>query len=380
MRARRVKVVFLAGGLELGGCERQLYLFLNHINQELFESHVIVLNPNQNYFKEDLEKIGIQVWPVPTACKGVLRRLRFLYGMLRKLRPDIIHSWIFYANPYAGVVGWVAGVPVRLGSERTGFSSIYMRSLPFVHRVLSLYSVSRIVVNSEATLREMVAWGYSPARIAVVQNCIDNAFLDSTISGPLDLSALGIQSSHRIVATVGNLRSQKNHLLFVKAMAMVLPRFPDVRALIVSQPVSDELDLRTQIESLIKKLNLENKIALVSVRPVTPAFIRRLAVFCLTSDYEGMPNVILEAMAAARPVVATRVGGVPDLIEQGVNGFMVDPGDTEGVAKAVENLLADPELAEKMGRTGHERIARGFSCEQTAQRLMNLYLDALGQK
>jgi glycosyltransferase involved in cell wall biosynthesis len=282
-----------------------------------------------------------------------------------------------FDNPYAGLVGRLAKVPVHLGSLRGSTNLPGFQSLHPLNRWLSLHSVSKLSVNSEAISKELRIKEYPQDRIVVLPNCVENSSRDQAMP---DLSSSGVQDHHRVVGTVGNLRSVKNHLMFLEGLAKVLPHFSDVRGLIAGQPIPDEPDLPGKIALRIKELNLNGNVILAGFRSDVPALMHRLSVFCLTSTHEGMPNVILEAMAAARPVVATNVGGIPELVKDGVNGFLVEPGDIEGFAHAVKRLLEDSKLAERMGLAGRKRVEQEFSCDQAAQRLTKLYLDTLDQK
>jgi glycosyltransferase involved in cell wall biosynthesis len=138
--------------------------------------------------------------------------------------------------------------------------------------------------------------------------------------------------------------------------------------------------MREQLQALIDELGLSEKIWLTGVRDDVPALMRRLSVLCLTSRSEGMPNVVLEAMAAACPVVATRVGDVPEVIQDGTNGFLVDSEDTEGLARVVVKLLRDAELAERIGAAGRATVEQRFSCQRMAQEIEQVYLRALAAK
>lgn len=378
MLKTRIKIVFLIGQLGLGGSERQLYLLLKHLDKDLLECHVVVFNPSPYVvLNESLERIGVKVWPVPLNCTGVWRRVRFVYRIFQSISPDIVHSWTVHDNPYAGLAGFLTGIPVRFGSLRGSTNLPGFQKLPSFYRWLSLYSVSMLAVNSEAISKELCGKRYPPGRIFVLPNCIENS---SSEQDAPDLSSLGIQERHRVVGLVGNLRCIKNHLMFVEGLARVLPQFPDVRGLIVGQPIQDEPDLPDKIASRIKELNLNGNVIMAGFRSDVPALMRRLTVFCLTSTHEGMPNVILEAMAAARPVVATKVGGVPELVKDGVNGFLVESGDIEGFARAVKSLLADPALAQRMGFAGRQRVEQEFSPQQAVERLTKLYLNSLAEK
>ncbi len=374
----KIRVVFLIGELGLGGSERQLYLLLKHLNRTAFECHVIVFNPSNYVVLNDaLESIGVTVHPIPLACSNTPRRIRFIYRMLRLIRPQVVHSWTVHDNPYAGVVGWLARIPVRLGSLRGSTTLQGFQSLSTGYRWLSLHSISGLLVNASSIREELLSRGYSSHRIAVLPNCVENSLDGQTMP---DLAPLGIRDEHRVVASVGNLRRVKNHTMFVEAMARVLPCLPDARALVVGQPVPGDPDEPNAIQRRIRESNLDGRLILAGFRADVQALMRRLAVFCLTSTNEGMPNVVLEAMAAGVPVVATRVGGVPELVEDGVAGFLVESGDVEAFASRVLHLLSNPDAAKEMGLRGRERVKRDFSCDCAAQALARLYRAELDRK
>ncbi len=371
----RIRIVCLIGELGHGGSERQLQLLLEHLDPVRFECRVIVFNRNpQAELIEDLEHLGIRVEIVPPEHRGVARRFVYLYRTLRRLRPHVVHSWTALNNPYAELVGWLVGATGRFGSLRTTLSSSIMRGKSRFHRWLILHGCRRLVVNSRQCAGELAAAGIGGGRVLLLPNCV--CLNDHE---PANVADLGIEPSHRLVGMVGNLKDVKNPLFFVDAMARILPDFPDLRVLLVGQPLASEPDLPRQIEERIDRHSFADRFVLTGFRPDVPALLRRMDVCCLTSRAEGMPNAILEAMAAGRPVVATRVGGVPELVSDGDNGFLIEPGDDRGFAEAVSRLLRQPELARRMGRRGHELARQRHGCEDAVRRLADLYLEALGR-
>jgi len=376
--SRKIKIIFLIGGLGLGGSERQLFLVLKNLDKSQFDCHVVVFNSYQDYFAKYLSEMGVAVWNVPNTCKGISTRIYFLYQLFRKIRPHIVHSWIFHDNPYAGLVGFIARVPVRLGSQRNEFTSKNVQGLPSIYKFLSLYSISKIIVNSNVAFQEMKKTGYPVSRLIYVSNIVDHS---PSKANDDSLHALaGIPRNIPIIGNVGNLRQQKNHLMFVEMMASVCEDFQDVRGVIIGQVVNDEPEILAKIENRINDFSLDDRLVFLGYRKDVPVLMNDISILCLTSDYEGTPNVILEAMAASKPVVATRVGGVPDLVRDGVNGYLVESGDVTGFSNAVLRLLRNPDLANKMGKAGGEIAEREFGCEQAARRLTGLYIDALTQK
>ncbi len=367
----RLRVAHLIGQLGRGGSETQLYLLLKHLDASRVENRVIVFNRSQcGEVTEAIEHLGIQVDVAP--ARGVARRMAFLHRTFRRLRPDVVHSWTALNNPYAEIAGRLAGARARFGSLRTTLNSTIMRGKRRLHRWLILHGARLLVVNSETCSAELVADGFAPGRLRLLRNCVE-----ATAGEAADLSELGIEPDHRLVGLVANLRQVKNPLFFIDAMARVLPEFADLRVILVGQPLPSEPHLPGLIRERIASHGLEHRVVLTGFRPDVPALLNRMEICCLTSRSEGTPNVLLEAMAAGRPVVATRVGGVPELVVDGENGFLVEPGDPHGFAAAVARLLRDPELARRMGRAGRDRALRHHSCAVAAQRLEKIYRDAL---
>ena len=359
--AQRVRLVALIGQLGLGGSEKQLFLVLKHIDPERFESHVVVFNSSAYYtLDQDLERLGVQVHSIPPDCQGIPRRMAWLYRLFRRLRPQIIHSWSLHDNPYAGLVGRLARAPVTLGSVRGSLASPDFTGLAPVFRRLALHSVHGLVVNSQAIQRQLVEHGVTVERIYFLPNCVEVGYSSAAFETVEPVWA-PLPAGGRLIGLVGNLRPEKNHALFIQAVACLLPNYPDLYGVMIGQPISSEEHLPDQIRGLIRSLDVEQRLILAGFHPDPPALLPRFYALCLSSDSEGMPNAVLEAMAAGLPVVATRVGGISHLVQDGVNGLLVEPGDVEGLSAALRRLLDDPALARAMGQAGRQRILAEFS-------------------
>ncbi len=370
-----MRVVHLINQLGRGGSERQLCLLLRSFDRRRFTHTVVAFNPSRHQpWNRELEAAGVEVVAVPEGCRGVARRLFYLARRLRPCRPRVIHSWSVHDNPYAGALGRWLGAPCRWGSLRGSLSSPGLERLPAPVRFLLLRSVDRLVVNCRALEEELAGTGYPASRVAVLPSCVD---LEEMEVEPADLADLGIEPEAPVVGSVGNLRRIKNHALFVRAMAEVLPRHPRARAVIVGQPLASEPEHPALIEAEIERLGLRGRVILTGFRSDVPRILKRLSVLCLTSESEGMPSAALEAMAAARPVVAVAVGGVPELVRHGWNGYLAEPGDAAGLAAAVDRLLADPYHAADLGSNARRLAEEGHDCGKAARRLAALYEAAL---
>lgn len=371
IRDKKIRILYLVGQLGLGGSERQLSLLLQHFDMEKYEITVVVFNPSPYYELNDmLEAAGVRVVAIPERVKGVWGRIRFLYSLFRELSPDVAHSWTVHDNPYAGLVGWLAGVPVRWGSVRGSIYAKGFQSLPGIYRWLSLHAVTKLVVNAASIENELANNHYPPENIIVLPNC-------TNARSPVASFRKNAPGKPKRVGMVGNLRSVKNHAMFIDGMAKVISSIPDAEAVIVGQPIPAEPHLYQQLQSRIAAYHLNGQIKLLGHRKDVPELMRSFSVFCLTSRSEGTPNVILEAMAAGLPVVATRVGGVPDVVQEGKTGFLVGPEDINEFASRVKQILQNPIQAKKMGIEGRRIVERKYNCALAVSRLTNVYRNAL---
>lgn len=375
----KIRVAILIGQLGFGGAERQLYYFLKHSDRGLFNYHVLVLNSRKPHTYDDaIRELGIDIRQLPETCTGISQRSRMLYREIKDMRPDIVHSWSFYANPYAALVGVLARVPVCLGSMRNEPLAATISRLHPIHRWLAYRSVLGIVTNTKLAADQMLEIGLAKKSVFLVYNGIEiSEAQDIRSTSQIDLSKYGIRSDSQVIGTVGNLQRCKNQEMFIKAMDRISLQLPDVHGLIVGRPLANEPGVQDKLEQQISELGMSDRVHLAGFREDVPDLMQRFTVFCLTSRSEGMPNVVMEAMAASCPVVSTRVGDVPEVINDGENGLLVESEDADGLANAIQLLLNDADLAKRMEVEGRHTIEQRFSCQEMAQNMENVYIRML---
>lgn len=371
MTSQTLRIVYLIGELGLGGSERQLYLLLKYMDGTRFERHVVVFNPSSNYMLDnDLRQAGVLVHSIPVKCKTIISRILYIFQLLRKVRPHIIHSWSSHDNAYAGVVGTLANVPLQIGSMRGAVNSPNFRRYSPLVRWLILHSVQRQVVNSDAIANELLSVGVPAKRIYVLNNCVE--LCQSQEHETLD----GVPVNSRLIGMVANLRWEKNHLHFIRGLAKIIPEYPDVYGILIGQPLlKSNLNVPDQILTEIAEQGLQGRVLMYGFHANVPKILHSFEIFCLTSTSEGTPNALLEAMSAGLPVIATRVGGIPRIVQDGVTGLLIEPNDVEGLAVALRSLLDEPESARKIGLAGREFVEKEFSCEKITQAFEEYYLN-----
>jgi L-malate glycosyltransferase len=365
----RIKILYLIGQLGLGGSEKQLYILLKHMDKSRFEPQVVVFNPsNNNTLDDDLRKSGVPVYGIPESTRSIFSRLLWILKLALKFRPDILHSWTLHDNGYAALIGIFAGIPVRLGSLRGSLASSGFINIHAWIRWLILHGVNGHLVNSAQGIDELKDAGVPERRIKMLPNCIEI---------PLAIEKSNNSCLHQ-VGMVGNLRREKNYPLFLRGLSLVLPEFPDLVGIIVGQPVlPSDSEIPDQIQSEIDRLGLGDHIIQVGFCADVPSLLPEWEIFCLTSDSEGMPNAVLEAMAAGLPVIATHVGGIPQVVVHGKTGLLIPPRDEGAFADALRKLLEDPELSRTMGAEGRRRVEFEFSPEVVVPMLEKYYLDQI---
>ncbi len=277
----------------------------------------------------------------------------------------MLHSHQFGSNFWASILGRMAGTPVVIAHEHNwSFEGQHMRRLLDRH-VIAPRANAFLAVSRETQRGMIELEGIDPDRVRFVPLGIA-----TPAAAPRgDVRAeLGIADQAPVIGTACTLRPEKALDVLVRAAAILLDEFPDLRLLIAGEGPD-----RARIEALIGQLGVGETVTLLGGRGDIPDFLQALDVAVCSSDWEGSPLSVMEYMEAELPVVATRVGGIPDMISDGVEGVLVPPGQPEAIATAVAELLRNPDEAAEMGRRGQLRRREEFDLDVTARRIGDLY-------
>lgn len=360
------RVLYLITELNVGGAERALARLLAGLDRGQFEPIVACLYGAQSPVAMSIRALEIPVIDLGMTNKWRLDAFWRLYRLLCREQPAILHTWLFHANLAGRVVGRLAGIPVVISGERTmGMES----RLRYLLNRLTLALADRVVCVSERVAAFCVRRiGLASEKTVVIPNGVDFPERDALMDKPAARRALELPVEGLWVGSVARLDPVKRVDVLIQALA----RLDGVRAFVVGYGSEEQ-----RLKGMAEELGLGERVRLVGYQQDVWPWLAACDVFALSSDWEGMPNAVLEAMGAGLPVVATAAGGTPDVVLDGVTGLLVPPGDAGALAAALERLIRDPELRRAMGAAGSHRARACFSAQAMVERTQMLYTELL---
>ncbi|MEW5985372.1 MAG: glycosyltransferase [Chloroflexota bacterium] len=374
-------ITYLIDALGLGGAERLLISTLRHLDRAQFAPRVCALQARDgNPVARDIERLDVAVDRVPVRN---LRDPLALPRLLRYLgceRPALLHTQLEFANTLGTLAGRLLAIPTITTLHTFDDPPKGARA----HRRLRLmwwclrHFSRRILAVSEATRQHHVRLGrLSPTQITTLYNGIDLSPFHSGGWGIRGLS-LGlspnplIPAEARILMTVAVLRPEKGIQVMLSALPAILAAVPDVYYVVVGGG-DHEAILRAEAA----RCGVAERVIFTGVRDDVPQLLSEAHVFVLPTFADALPTVLAEAMAAGRPIVASNVGGVPEMVEHGRNGLLVPPADPAALAQACIHLLNHPAQAQAMGRAGRAIVQQRFDARRQVRRLVEIYEELL---
>lgn len=356
--------MLIAGGLGKGGAEKQLVYMLRALRQMDVELRVLTLTTGE-FHERSLQSLGIH--PVSLGSTKPAARVSRILQEARAFRPHFIQATHFFASIYAGVAGRLSGVP-SIGAIRGDLHHDLAGIGKGGRWLLRFPSV--FLANSYNAQANALLLGLPPSRVYVLQNVIDLQDFDRRLAAyPPRLLNPG--RIHAI--TVARLQPVKRLERFLHGLALARQQAPELEGLIVGSG-PEERRLREQAQSLGLQPDQPNGgVHFLGERDDIPQLLSQSQIFVLTSEREGFPNVLLEAMSASLPIVTTPAGEASTLVQDGKNGFLSAFDDHEALAGRLLELARSPALRGKMGRNGRQIAEERFSYSSLAGNLVNIY-------
>ena len=355
-----------------GGAETVLVNIARHLDRSRFNPYVVL--HKSRWVHQQLEEIGVPTRIIP--CNRSWD-IAFLYRFMKtcqELKIDVIHAHLFGAGLYASLAAAMLRIPVIVTFHNElflpGRRERFLRLKNFLIRHLA----SRLILVADFMKDDYVSKGkYRADRLQTIYNGIEFASSET----PSDLAVLrkelGLSESDLVVGHVANFRPPKGHRYLVEAAAKVCAEIPNAKFLLIGE--FGDGSIKSEVEMLAGQFRIQDKLLMLGFRSDVGRLLNLIDVFVLSSISEGHPLSVVEAMAAGKPVVATSVGGLPEIVNQDDTGYLVEPGDSSALAEKLCLLLKDGDLRERMGQEGRELARRRFSLATMMTSYEELYLE-----
>ena len=312
-------------------------------------------------------RLGVSLADIPERGPLDPRTVWRLAAEIQDFRPDLLHAHDYKTNVLAVALGQWFRLPVMTTAHGYVTRGGRLEAYYWVDR-WALRRMDHVVTVSEDLYELMLSLGIPRSRCSLVENAIDTSAYRRRESVETAQQRWGLAPGRLTIGAVGRLSAEKGFDLLIQAADQLLRQGFDFELLIVGEGTE-----RPRLEALISALNRTDRVRLMGYVTDTIQFYEALDVFALSSLREGLPNVLLEAMAMEIPVVASRVAGVPRLVRHEENGLLVDPGSVEQLADALARLLRDAGLRRNLGAEGRATVEKSFSFEGRMQKICTVY-------
>lgn len=384
MKSRKTKILHIITNLPVGGAQDNTLLTVERLNRSRYDVTLMCAEegdwvsraraiPQLNLvFVNELKR---KIHPIA----DLIAQYK-VFRLIKREQYDIVHTHSSKPGFVGRIAARLAGVPIVIhtihGFPFNDFMPAPMRrTFIMIERYLSglsdmLVTVSKL--NRDKALKLRFA---PPSRFRNIYSGIDFSRFDIEVDIKAKRRELGLGDNEKIVGMVGRLSEQKSPLDFVRAIPEVLKTRNDVTFVLIGDG-----ELRQKTIAFARRLGVDSKLKVLGFRDDIPQLLRILDVFVLTSLWEGLGRSLTEAMYTGRPVVATNVEGVPELVEDGRTGILAEPQDIQAIADGIVHLLQHPDEAKQMGRAAAAQINERFQADTMVRRIDELYQELLAAK
>jgi glycosyltransferase involved in cell wall biosynthesis len=379
-----LRILQVAYKSEISGGEKVLLNLAKHLTRR--GHHLLVACPAHGPLVQVLKEEHIEVTVIPIKKTYDLLAAFRLRDLMLEERVQVLHSHGMLVNIVGRIASKMTYIPVSIStvhltrelSSGGRAENIRERLKGQYYRALDNFTArfnDRIIAVSESVKQDLISQGVSREKVVVIKNGIEFEPCESPLTGnnrrAIKKRELGV-NNRPVVGTITRLSKQKDVRTFLYAISDVARKYPHVRCLLVGDG-----EQRKELEDLSNRLALNGNVTFLGYREDARESLDLFDIFVLSSLWEGLPLVILEAMAAAKPVIATRVSGTAEAVIDGETGLLVPLRDNKGLAESIKMLLADQRLAQKMGEAGRRRVEEYFGVERMVDETESLYLDLI---
>lgn len=373
----RVVVVHFLDSFEIGGTETNAIRLLERIDRRRFDIRVACLR-EEGPLLERVRRLGIPVekFSIPSLMSvKAVREGRRLAAWLRANRVDVVHAHDVYSNIFAIPWARFGGVPLTISSRRW-WGDHYPPRLTWLNR-MSDRIAHRVLTNSDIVSAAVAKEGKKASAVLTIYNFVgEETFVSPSAEWIADRRReFGVRDGDTVLGIIANFHVVKDHATLLRAVAALASQHKSFKLVLVGDGVE-----RERLVALAESLGISDRVVFAGRRQDAGAYHWLFDISLLSSLAEGFPNTIVEAMAAGRPVVATRVGGVADAVSDGTTGILTPPENQQEMSRAIARLLDNPALARAMGEEGRKVARARFHADIVVRQLEDEYTRALSAK
>lgn len=370
----RPLIMHLRAANFVGGPEKQILEHMARLRGGPFRTALCTFDESgrPSSLHEAAKDMGLACHRLPSRSPADPRSVLELAGLLRRTGAALLVTHGYRPNIVGRLACWKAGIPTVAVSRGWTHETAKIRLFETLDR-LFLRFADKVVAVSGGQRDKILAAGVAAGSVSVIRNAIDLSGYPCPDGMPAERERLGVPADAPFFGTAGRLSPEKNHMDFIRAAAIVAGKLPAARFVVWGEGF-----LRPRLERAVSDLGLGGRFHLPGFNRDARRAFHELDVFVLPSLTEGLSNVLLEAFACAKPAVATAVGGNPEVVEDGVSGILVPPGDPEALAGAMLRLAVEPRTRAAMGRAGAMSVRANFDFDGQTRRYVALYLGLVG--
>ena len=364
----KIKILRVVNSLNIGGLEKGVVNVALNLNKNKFEQVFCCLG-KKGVLADRLEKDGIKVFSL-NKQNGLGLGLPFkIRALIKKENPDIIEMHNTDPFQQGMLASFFMPNLVKIRTDHNSFASPISSKVLLFNRLLSKFCDKTIVVSNKLKRNLVVYEKIDPDQIFVIHNGVDLSKVGRTANVLQVRKSFKLEKGSNVVTYIGGLREEKRLDVLVKSFSLVSKELPNSILLLVGDG-----PLRRSLTELAKREGISAKIKFLGLRQDVYDLIKASNVVTLSSTSEGISQTIMEAMACSKPVVATKVGGNPELVQDGKTGFLVPPENPEKLAEVIITLLRNKKLGERMGKNGRKRVEKYFNIDKTVSEYEKVYI------
>jgi glycosyltransferase involved in cell wall biosynthesis len=373
---KKINILHIYQNSKTGGVQQQLLSLLKAYNREEFNPIFCCLGPKEEIGKE-IEGIGVDCIPLNRSRynRFSLKIVIDLHRLMKEKHIHIVRTHRYRSNFYGRLAAFLTGVPVIVASVHDNYRTDKRPARRMINRMLSIIT-DKIVAVAEDIKKDIIRYDkIDPSKIIVIPNGTDLERFNPEGNFADIRKEFSIKESDIVVGFVGRIVPAKGLEYLIDALSYLKEDPNNIKLLIIG-----EGSILARLHEQAKEKKVYDSIIFTGRRRDIPDILSCIDIFVMPSIAEGLPNSLLEAMAMGKPIVATEVGGIPEVIKNGFNGLLVSPRDHRALAMATKGLIGNGQLAAKMGQAARDLVLDNFSIRAIAQKWQSLYLSILKEK